>query len=47
MSSFAAKMEEKEREIEKISGGITDKLEGMKKQIMYEVSKENQKAIAK
>jgi hypothetical protein len=47
MASFTSKMEEKEQEIEQFSAGITGKLEAMKKHILYESSKDNQKALAK
>ena len=47
MASFTSRMEEKEKQISQLSDGITSKLEGLKKNILNESAKENQKSIIK
>lgn len=47
MAAFSTRMGEKEREIEKATSGINDRLDALKKNVVYEVSKENQKYFAK
>jgi hypothetical protein len=47
MAAFTSRMEEKEKEIEAVNEGIADKLDAIKKTIVYDVSKDNQKFFAR
>lgn len=47
MGAFASRIEEKEKDISSVTEGINDKLDVLKKNIVYEVSQENLKSIAK